>query len=105
MYKSRVFICFIVAIFTFAGTAAASNHDAGMKVVPVELYAWKYREGQGPGDLEEVITMWSSWADKQGMENYAAWTLTPPGFYWSQMTANGITALPHHEAIAEKPTE
>lgn len=80
MYKSRVFICFIVAIFTFAGTAAASNHDAGMKVVPVELYACKYREGQGPGDLEEVISMWSSWADKEGVENYAAWTLTP--FYY-----------------------
>ena len=48
-----------------------------MKIIPVEMYVCKYNEGQGPGDLEEVITKWSAWAYELGVADYAAWTLTP----------------------------
>jgi len=78
--RTKIFTGLVVAMAMFAGTVVASDHEAGMKIIPVELYACTYKEGQGPGDLEEVISMWTSWADKQGMEDYAAWTLTP--FYY-----------------------
>ena len=43
----------------------------------MKSYACKYNEGKGAEDLEEVIAMWTAWADKQNLDNYAAWTLTP----------------------------
>lgn len=80
MKRTKILTGLIVALVTFAGTVVAAENDAGLKVIPVELYACKYKEGQGPGNLEEVIATWTSWADKQGMDDYAAWTLTP--FYY-----------------------
>lgn len=76
----NILMSFIISLTAFAGGAIAAEEEAEMKIIPVELYACKYNEGQGPGNLEEVITMWSSWADKTGLDNYAAWTLTP--FYY-----------------------
>ena len=37
----------------------------------------KYNEGKGPGDLDKIIARWNAWADKSGIDDYAAWTLTP----------------------------
>ena len=73
----KILASFTFALTAFAGGAAAADEEAGMKIIPVEMYVCKYNEGQGPGDLEEVITMWSAWADKIDLDDYAAWTLTP----------------------------
>lgn len=75
--NKKILICLISTLTMLAGSAIASDHEAGMKVVPVELYACTYNEGKGAADLDKVIAMWSTWADKQGMDDYAAWTLTP----------------------------
>ena len=65
MKRTNIFTGLVVAMTMFTGTVVASDHDAGMKVIPVELYACTYNEGKGPGDLEEVITMWTSWAARR----------------------------------------
>ena len=68
MKRTKILTGLIVAVLMFAGTVVAAQDDAGLKVIPVELYACKYKEGQGPGNLEDVIATWTSWADKQGMD-------------------------------------
>lgn len=50
------------------------------KVLPVHLYICSYKDGQGPAELDQVITRWSKYADDTGLEGYAAWTLTPYHF-------------------------
>jgi hypothetical protein len=77
MYIKKVLLGLLVTLVAFTSTATASEHESGMKVIPVETYACKYNEGKGPEDLEKVITMWTNWANEQGLDNYAAWTLTP----------------------------
>lgn len=61
-------------------TGTALAQDASIKVVPVELYTCSYKDQKGPADLEKVIEKWTAWADKAGISDYAAWTLTP--FYF-----------------------
>lgn len=80
MHK-KIFLCLISTLLVLAGSAVVADEEDGMKVIPVELYTCNYNEGKGPDDLEKVITMWSAWADKRGMDDYSAWTLTP--FYFS----------------------
>jgi len=63
---------------------ASSNvvaQDDGMLMIPVELFTCNYNDQKGPGDLDKVIAKWNKWADKSGVDDYAAWTLTP--FYFS----------------------
>lgn len=67
----------MTALVVAAGTGIAWADADGGKVVPVELFACKYNDGMGPADLEKATGKWTSWADKNGMDNYAAWTLTP----------------------------
>jgi len=80
MKRTKILTGLIIALVAFTGMAVAAEEEAGFKVIPVELYACKYNEGQGPGDLDKVISMWTAWADKEGLDDYAAWTLTP--FYF-----------------------
>ena len=61
----------------FAGFGTVSAQDDGMLVIPVELYACSYKEQKGPDDLDKVVDKWNAWADKHGIDDYAAWTLTP----------------------------
>jgi len=77
MNRKKIMTGLLITVTAFAATAVASDHENGMKVIPVETYACKYNEGKGAEDLEKVITMWTAWADKQNLDNYAAWTLTP----------------------------
>ena len=37
----------------------------------------KNNEGKGPGDRDKIIARWNAWADKSGVDDYAACTLTP----------------------------
>lgn len=62
-----------------AGAALAQDDDQPelvSKIVPAEIWACSYNEGQGPADLEDAIDAWSGFMDEKGIDNYAAWTLT-----------------------------
>lgn len=60
-----------------AGAALADDHGNEWKVIPVELFACTFNEGKGPKDLTAAIDKWNEWADKDGLDSYSAWTLTP----------------------------
>jgi len=75
--NKKIMTYLMTTLVIAAGTGIALADDDSGKVVPVELYACKYNDGMGPGDLEKVIGKWTVWADKNGLDNYAAWTLTP----------------------------
>ncbi len=47
------------------------------KIVPVDIYACSYNDGQGPADLDAAAEGWNAYLDGNGIDNYAAWTLTP----------------------------
>jgi hypothetical protein len=70
---STIFTCLIF----FAGSGSVSAQDDGMLVIPVELYTCTYNNRQDPEDLDKVIDKWNAWADRNGTNDYAAWTLTP----------------------------
>ena len=64
-----------------AGPLNVVAQDDGMLIIPVELFTCNYNDGKGPDDLDKVIAKWNKWADKNGIDDYAAWTLTP--YYFS----------------------
>jgi hypothetical protein len=67
------------------GSAMAQVSEDGMgKVLPAELFVCKYRDRQDKGDLDRVITRWTSYMDERGNDDYAAWTLTP--YHYGQDT-------------------
>jgi hypothetical protein len=53
------------------------NADGMGKVLPVELYTCKYKEGQTKANLMSVIDGWNRFQDAQKTDSYAAWLLTP----------------------------
>lgn len=55
-----------------AGTAAAQD----VVYVPVDIFACKYNEGQGPRNLDAVVDTFNSYMDENGTDAYAAWTMT-----------------------------
>ncbi len=67
------------------GTILADGHEGGEGepnvAAPVETFACKYNEGKGPADLDKAVDSFNKWADKQGIEDYSAWTLVP--YYFS----------------------
>jgi len=75
--KITLISSFLAGLVLLAGPGAVSAQDDAMRVIPVELFACSYNDKKGPDDLDKVIDKWNSWADKTGMEDYAAWTLTP----------------------------
>ncbi len=64
------------AVF-LAGSGIATAQDDGMLVIPVELYICTYNDRQGPANLNRVIGRWNAWADRNAIDSYSAWTLTP----------------------------
>lgn len=68
---------FLAAILCFAGSSNVIAQDDGMLIIPVELFTCNYTDGKGPDDLDKVVAKWNKWADKSGIDDYAAWTLTP----------------------------
>ncbi|MCW8925329.1 MAG: hypothetical protein OQJ84_03655 [Xanthomonadales bacterium] len=65
-------------LLLLAGSSAVLAEDeVSFKVVPVEMFACSYNEGKGPADLDKATAKWNAWADGQGLDSYAAWTLTP----------------------------
>ncbi len=63
----------------------ADSHGSGEEkpnvAAPVETFACKYNEGKGPADLDKAVDKFNAWADKNGVEDYSAWTLVP--YYFS----------------------
>ena len=68
---------FMIGLLILTGSSTVSAQDNAMRVIPVELFTCKYNDQKGPDDLDKVIDKWSAWADKKGVDDYAAWTLTP----------------------------
>ena len=63
----------VVALLV-SGTSFAQGSE-GPVFVPVELYACQYNEGKGPADLDAAAAAWTEYADRNGIDTYAAWTL------------------------------
>lgn len=75
--KKILTLSFIAGLALLAGSGAVVAQDDDILVIPVELFACKYNDGKGSADLDKVIDKWNAWADKEGIDDYAAWTLTP----------------------------
>ena len=68
----------VTGLLLLASTGAVLAEDhVSSKIVPVELFTCNYHEGKGSADLDKAVDAWNKWADKQGWDSYAAWTLTP----------------------------
>lgn len=63
------------------GIVSADQHEGGEMepnvATPIEMFACSYNEGKGPADLEVAIKKWNAFADRNGIEDYSAWTLVP----------------------------
>ena len=79
MNVSKEYAALVAAVFALSAPAAnAQVTEDGMgKVIPVELYACTFNDGQDMEDLEEVIEDWTEYMDGQDIDDYAAWTLMP----------------------------
>lgn len=74
----KLLLTLLVGLATIlAGTGTTTAQDDGMLIIPVELYACTYNNRQGPDDLDGVIEKWTAWANRNNIDDYAAWTLTP----------------------------
>lgn len=78
----KILLSTLVAGLVFlTGSGSVSAQDDGFLIVPVELYTCTYNDRKGPDDLDRVVADWNDWADTKGIDDYAAWTLTP--YYFS----------------------
>jgi len=75
--KKTLILSFMTGLVFLAGSGTGSAQDDGIHVIPVELFACSYNDGKGSDDLDKVIDKWNTWADKAGIDDYSAWTLTP----------------------------
>ncbi len=70
------------------GTAMADSHagdgEEANVAAPVEAFSCRYNEGKGPADLDKATKDFNDWADKQGIDDYSAWTLVPHYFSANQ---------------------
>ena len=74
--KSATMAATAALLITNLALAQVSEDGMG-KVLPVEIFACTYNDGQDDGDLEKVIGRWSIFMDENGIDDYAAWTLIP----------------------------
>jgi hypothetical protein len=65
-----------------AAAQSGAQEDDGFLVIPTEIYVCSYNDGQGPAELEKVIGVWNQYMDKNQVDTYSAWTLTP--FYFGE---------------------
>ncbi|MGI9323715.1 MAG: hypothetical protein ACR2PZ_00740 [Pseudomonadales bacterium] len=83
-----VLTAFVACVVFMAGSGTAVAQDDGMKVIPVELIACTYNDRKGPADLDRWVDKWTAWADRNDIDYYAAWTLTP--FYYGPGQNSGF---------------
>lgn len=79
--KKMLISTLVSSVVFLAGSVTVSAQDDGILVIPVELFTCTYNSRQGPDDLDDVIDRWNAWADRNAIDYYAAWTLTP--YYFS----------------------
>jgi hypothetical protein len=68
------------ALMMSCGVVVADNHEGEEEAnvaSPMEMFACTYNDGKGPADLAAANKKWNAWADKQGIDDYSAWTLVP----------------------------
>lgn len=75
--RKTLILSFMAGLLLLTGSSYVVAQDDSMRIIPVELFSCSYNDQKGPGDLDKVIDKWNAWADKKGIEDYAAWTLTP----------------------------
>ena len=72
-------------LYASAGISVADQHEGEAEepnvASPIEMFACKYNDGKGPDDLDKATRKFNAWADKQGIDDYSAWTLVP--YYFS----------------------
>jgi len=79
----KKFLTVIVSggLFFSAGIGIADEHegesDEANVASPLEMFSCKYNEGKGPADLDAATKKFNTWADKNGIDDYSAWTLVP----------------------------
>lgn len=79
--KKMLISTLVSCVIVLAGTGTVSAQNDDMLVIPVEMFTCTYNDRQGPDDLDDVIDRWNAWADRNAIDYYAAWTLTP--YYFS----------------------
>ena len=80
-------------------TSWAQEQSAEPVIYPVETYTCNYNKGQGPADLDKVITGWNAYMDGQGAGNYFAMTLTPHYFGGETFAVGWLGAAPTGEEL------
>ena len=75
--KKILLSTFFASLVFLVGSGGVYAQDDGMLIIPIELFTCTYNDRQGPDDLDKVIDKWNAWADMNGTDDYAAWTLTP----------------------------
>jgi len=79
----KKFVTLLVSggLFLFAGIGIADEHEGEAEeanvATPLEMFACKYNKGKGPADLDAAVKKFNAWGDKQGIDDYSAWTLVP----------------------------
>jgi hypothetical protein len=67
-----------VCAILFTGSAFAQVSADGMgKVIPVEMFVCDYKDRKDAGDYQKVTDRWTAFMDENGVDDYAAWMLTP----------------------------
>ena len=69
--------CFVSCCVMMAGSGTVFAQEDNALIIPVELFTCNYNEGKGAADLDKAVEKWNAWADKIGLDDYSAWTLTP----------------------------
>ena len=76
MKKSLVSIVTAGLVFAI-GSGTASAQDGPPRIIPVDIFACSYNEGQGPADLDSAAADWNEFVDdSKQTDAYSAWTLT-----------------------------
>ncbi len=80
----RKFLIALVSsgVLACAGAVYADSHEeSGMNpATPVEAFGCTLNDGKTMDDWNAAVKQWNKWADKQDMDDYTAWTLTPHYF-------------------------
>lgn len=69
------------SLFFSVGVVIADEHeeaaDSSDGAAPVEMFACSFNDGKGMADFDAAAAKWNAWADKQGIDDYSAWVLSP----------------------------
>jgi hypothetical protein len=94
------------SLLLLIGTGSSVAQDDGMLVIPVEMYACSYNNRKDADDLDDVVDKWNAYMDANGIDSYAAWTLTPDYYgpnqefdvIWMGAAKNAIAMGEGHDA-------